>query len=211
VFGVNAVSPAQWQRVVDGWFFNVLPDLNQNNPDMARYLEQNAIWWAEEGGLDGFRLDTFPYVLRAFWAEFHKQLFQVYPRFSTVGEVFNGDPTITSFFAGGRQLSDGIDTGVSAVFDFPLFFKLRDVLLNNKQPSEFEQVFREDWLYPHPERLVTFLGNHDTVRFMGEKGATHEKLKAAFALLVNECPSRSFCGFDSQFPRRFPQRPLFIT
>jgi glycosidase len=178
------VPPAQWQHVVDGWFFNVLPDLNQNNPDMARYLEQNAIWWAEEGGLDGFRLDTFPYVPRTFWAEFHKQLFQVYPHFSTVGEVFNGDPTITSFFAGGRQLADGIDTGVSAVFDFPLFFKLRDVLLNNKQPSEFEQVFREDWLYPHPDMLVTFLGNHDTVRFMGEKGATREKLKAAFALLL---------------------------
>ncbi len=178
------VPPAQWRRVVDGWFFNVLPDMNQNNPDMARYLLQNAIWWAEEGGLDGFRLDTFPYVPRSFWSEFHKTLFQVYPQFATVGEGFNSDPTVTSFFAGGQKRSDGIDSGVSSVFDFPLFFKLRDVLLNNKQPSELEQVFREDWLYPHPEMLVTFLGNHDTVRFMGEKNATREKLKAAFALLL---------------------------
>jgi glycosidase len=178
------VPPPQWRHVVDGWFFNVLPDLNQNNPDMARYLLQNAIWWAEEGGLDGFRLDTFPYVPRSFWSEFHKVLFQVYPQFTTVGEVFNGDPTVTSFFAGGQQRPDGIDSGVSTVFDFPLFFKLRDILLKNKQASELEQVLREDWLYPHPERLVTFLGNHDTARFMGEKGATREKLKAAFALLL---------------------------
>src|SRR5260370_42118120 len=91
---------------------------------------------------------------------------------------------VTSFFAGGQQRPDGIDSGVSTVFDFPLFFKLRDILLKNKQPGELEQVLREDWLYPHPERLVTFLGNHDTVRFMGEKGATHEKLKAAFALVL---------------------------
>jgi neopullulanase len=178
------IPPAQWRHVVDGWFFNVLPDLNQNNPDMARYLFQNSVWWAEEGGLDGFRLDTFPYVPRSFWSEFHKSLFQIYPHFTTVGEAFNGDPTVTSFFAGGQPRYDGIDSGVSTVFDFPFFFTMRDVLLKNKQPAQLEQVFREDWLYPHPENLVTFLGNHDTARFMGETGATREKLKAAFALLL---------------------------
>jgi len=178
------VPPAQWKHVVDGWFFNVLPDLNQNNPDMAQYLLQNAVWWAEEGGLDGFRLDTFPYVPRSFWSKFHKSLFQIYPHFATVGEVFNGDPTVTSFFDGGQARADGVDSGVSTVFDFPLFFKLRDVLLKDKEPAQFEDVFREDWLYPHPDRLVTFIGNHDTTRFMGEPGATPEKLKAAFALLL---------------------------
>jgi glycosidase len=178
------VPPAQWKHVVDGWFFNVLPDLNQNNPDMAQYLLQNAVWWAEEGGLDGFRLDTFPYVPRNFWSEFHKSLFQIYPHFASVGEVFNPDPTVTSFFDGGQPRYDGIDSGVSTVFDFPLFFTMRDVLLKDKQPDQLEQILREDWLYLHPERLVTFLGNHDTVRFMGEPGATRAKLKAAFALLL---------------------------
>jgi glycosidase len=169
---------------VDGWFFNVLPDLNQNNPDMARYLIQNTLWWAEEGGLDGFRLDTFPYVPRTFWAEFHKTVFQVYPKSDSVGEAFNADPTITSFFVGGQPRYDGIDSGVSTVFDFPFFFTLRDVLLHDKPAEQLEDVFRNDWLYPHPEMLVTFIGNHDTARFMGEPGATKEKLKAAFALLL---------------------------
>ncbi|MFY9562504.1 MAG: alpha-amylase family glycosyl hydrolase [Terriglobales bacterium] len=178
------VPSSRWRHVVDGWFFNVLPDLNQNNPDMARYLIQNSLWWAEEGGLDGFRLDTFPYVERSFWSEFHKTVFQVYPKLDTVGEVFNSDPTLTSFFAGGKPRYDGIDSGVSTVFDFPFFFTLRDVLLRDKPAEQLEDVFRSDWLYPHPEMLVTFIGNHDTGRFMGEPGATKEKLKASFALLL---------------------------
>jgi glycosidase len=178
------VPPTQWKHVVDGWFFNVLPDLNQNNPDMAQYLLQNAVWWAEEGGLDGFRLDTFPYVPRSFWSEFHKSLFDIYPNFTTVGEVFNRDPIVTSFFDGGQARADHIDSGVSTVFDFPFFVTIRDVLLKDKEPAELEQILRDDWLYAHPERLVTFIGNHDTVRFMGESGATRDKLKAAFALLL---------------------------
>lgn len=178
------VPKTRWQHVVDGWFFDILPDLNQNNPDVAQYLIQNTLWWMEEGGLDGLRLDTFPYVERNFWAQFHKRIFEVYPKSDSVGEAFNPDPTITSFFVGGQARYDGIDSGVSTVFDFPFFFTLRDVLLRDKPVELLEDVFRNDWLYPHPEMLVTFIGNHDTVRFMGEPGATKEKLKAAFALLL---------------------------
>ena len=178
------VPPEKWRNVVDGWFFNVLPDLNQNNPDMAQYLTQNALWWAEEGGVDGFRLDTFPYVPRRFWSEFHQELFHVYPQFDTVGEVFHFDPTITSFFVGGQKRYDGIDSGVPTVFDFPFFSTLREVLLHDKPAIRLEDVFRQDWLFTHPEMLVTFLGNHDTVRFMGEPGGSKETLKAAFSLLL---------------------------
>ena len=58
-------------------------------PPQERPL-QNTIWWIEETGADGLRLDTFPYVGRPFWHEFHAQLLQLYPHLSTVGEVFNG-------------------------------------------------------------------------------------------------------------------------
>jgi len=50
--------------------------------------------------------------------------------------------------------------------------------------SGLENVLSQDWMYPHPERLVTFLGNHDTSRFMGQAGATVAELKMAFALLA---------------------------
>ena len=169
--------------ITEGWFANALPDLNEENPLVAKYLIQNAIWWIETAGLDGLRIDTFPYVNRAFWQQFHAQLRALYPKLTTVGEVFNSDPTITSYFAGGVE-HDGIDTGLYTPFDFPIYFTLRSVLVHQEPMTKFEDILRQDRLYPHPERLVTFLGNHDTMRFLNEPGATPAELKMAFALLA---------------------------
>lgn len=177
---------SSWQErrgITEGWFANVLPDLNQENPMVADYLIQNAVWWIETAGLDGLRIDTFPYVSRAFWQKFHAQLHALYPKLTTVGEVFNGDPTITSYFAGGVD-HDGIDTGLYTPFDFPLYFTLRSVLVHGEPMTKLEDILRQDRLYPHPERLVTFLGNHDTLRFLSESGATAAELKIAFGLLA---------------------------
>ncbi len=177
---------ASWRDqhdVTEGWFANVLPDLNQENPLVKQYLIQNAVWWVETAGLDGLRLDTFPYVGRAFWQDFHAELHTLYPHITTVGEVFNADPTITSFFAGGATHA-GIDTGLDTPFDFPVYFTLREVLTGKKPMSALDDVLRQDRLYPHPERLVTFLGNHDTTRFMHAPSATTADLKMGFALLA---------------------------
>lgn len=173
--------------VTEGWFANVLPDLNQENPAVSQYLIQNAIWWTEETGLDGIRLDTFPYVGRPFWHDFHAELHGLYPRLTTVGEVFNGDATITSAFAGGAVrtgLRSDEDTGLDTPFDFPSYFALRDVFLKDQPFTRLTDVLRQDSLYPHPERLVPFFGNHDVVRFMSEPGATLSRLKLAFAVLT---------------------------
>jgi glycosidase len=160
-----------------------MPDLNQENPLVATYLIQNAIWWIETAGLDGLRIDTFPYVGRAFWAQFHGAIHSIYPELTTVGEVFNPDAMITSYFGGGAS-HDGIDTGLDTPFDFPTYFALRDVLLRGKPMTELESVLAEDHLYPHPERLVTFFGNHDTIRFLSEPNSNLGKLKLAFAFLA---------------------------
>jgi len=176
--------PGLWRNVVEGWFANVLPDLNQEDPDVAQYFIQNALWWAEETGLDGYRLDTFPYVSRRYWAEWHQALRKVYPRLTTIGEVFNRDPDITSFFAGGRAQFDGIDSGVSTVFDFPFFFALRDVVTSGAAPQRIVDVLAHDRLYPRPALLVPFLGNHDVTRLASAKGMSTDKLKLAFSILL---------------------------
>jgi glycosidase len=67
-------DPQQSQEVTDGWFVDLLPDMNQENPLVSKYLIQNAEWWVESAGLDGLRLDTFPFVGRAFWHDFHSRL-----------------------------------------------------------------------------------------------------------------------------------------
>lgn len=187
---------ATWEEqrdVTEGWFANVLPDLNQENPLVRQYLIQNTIWWIEESGADGLRYDTFPYVGRAFWQSLNGELRVLYPRLTTVGEIFDPDPVVTSFFAGGVT-REGIDTGLTTPFDFPMQFAIRDALSHRNFMSAgairhgdlraLEEVLGDDWLYPHPERLVTFIGNHDTSRFLSQPGVGVPDLKIAFALLA---------------------------
>jgi glycosidase len=167
---------------LDGWFANALPDMNTENPSVAVYLRQNAVWWIEETGADGLRIDTFPYVDRAFWHGFNGELKMLFPRLTDVGEVFNGDPVITSSFAGGVTRA-GVDTGLYTPFDFPTYFALRDVFTKGAPMSRLADVLAEDSLYPHPERLVVFMGNHDTQRFAtAAKDAGAVKLALAYVL-----------------------------
>ena len=176
--------PLLRKNLTDGWFFGLLPDMNTEDPLVVAYLVQNSIWWAEISGLDGYRLDTFPYVPRTFWAEWHAELRRIYPRLSTIGEVFHPDPTVTSFFVGGRRGWDGIDTQLTTVFDYPMYFVLREVLLGDAPASRVANILRQDSLYPHPEFLVPFFGNHDVPRFAGVAGATPVKLKLAYGLTL---------------------------
>ena len=176
--------PRLWRNLTEGWFAGVLPDMNTENPLVAQYLLQNAIWWAEGSGLDGFRVDTFPYVSRQFWSRWHAGLRRIYPQLTTIGEVFHPDASVTSFFAGGQKRYDGIDSGVSTLFDYPLYFALRDVLLRGAPVGHIADVLRRDSLYPRPEELVTFSGNHDVARFASAEGSSAAKLKLAFALTL---------------------------
>jgi glycosidase len=177
-------SERQYRSVIEGWFVNLLPDLNTDEPKVEQYLVDNALWWTEISGLDGLRLDTFPYSSLRSWSIWHQQLRQVFPHLTTIGEVSDRDPTITAFFEGGRKQWDGVDSGVTTVFDFPLYYALRDVLLRGEPVGRLIDVLRLDWLYPRPSALVPFIGNHDTKRFMGEAGASPQKLMAAFSLLL---------------------------
>ncbi len=186
-------TPYQRAQVTDGWFANFLPDLNQENPLVRQYLIQNVLWWVESTGADGLRYDTFPYVGRAFWQSLNGQLHRLYPHLTTVGEIFNPNPVITSYFAGGVA-REGIDTGLSTPFDFPLCLALRAALSHHDQVPggpvrhndlrALDEVLSEDSLYPHPERLVTFFGNHDMMRFLSQPGVGPDDLKLAFGLLA---------------------------
>ncbi len=182
---VDPHAPARLSKnLSEGWFFGVLPDLNTGNPLVAQYLLQNSIWWAESSGLDGYRLDTFPYVPRKFWAAWHNGLRRIYPNLSTIAEVFHPDPDVTSFFAGGQKRYDGIDSGASTLFDYPLYFTLRDVLLHGAPVGRIADVLRHDSLYPHPDSLITFFGNHDVTRLATESGSSPAKLQLAFGLAM---------------------------
>ena len=175
---------AMKRNLTEGWFFGVLPDMNTENPLVEEYLLQNSIWWAESSGLDGFRVDTFPYVGRKFWSFWHAGLRRLYPNLTTIGEVFHPDPSVTSFFQGGVRRYDGIDSGLSTVFDFPMYSTLRDVLLRNAPAGRIADVLRQDALYSRPDLLVPFFANHDVPRFASAEGSSAAKLKLVFGLTL---------------------------
>ena len=167
---------------LDGWFVDSLPDMNTDDATVAQYLRQNAVWWVEETGADGLRIDTFPYVGREFWHEYMAELKELYPRLTEVGEVSNADPVVNSSFAEGVTRA-GVDTGLYTPFDYPMFFAAQDVFAKGAPMSKLAAVLGEDSLYPHPERLVPFLGNHDRQR-IAEEVPDDSLRRVAFAFLL---------------------------
>jgi neopullulanase len=172
------------RETLEGWFMGLLPDLNQNDPDVAIYLIQNALWWVGITGLDAIRQDTMPYVPRTFWAEWTRALKKEYPRLITLGEVWERNPEVVAFFQGGRARFDGVDTGVDSLFDFPLFYTVREVFIRGAPMTSIPERLASDFLYVDPKLLVTFLGLHDVERFMHEPGATAEGLMLALTFLL---------------------------
>jgi glycosidase len=177
-------TPELQKSTLDGWFINILPDLNQDDPEVARYLIQNTLWWIGVAGFDAVREDTLPYVPRRFWCDWMTAIKREYPQVTVVGEVFDGDPALTSFFQGGMKRFDGVDSRVDTVFDFPLLYPIRRAFGEGKPVHEVAGTLAHDYLYPRPDLLVTFLGNHDVPRFMNEMGASIAGLKLALTLLL---------------------------
>ena len=172
------------KRNLEGWFVDILPDFNQDDPEVAKYLIQNSIWWIERAGFDAIRMDTLPHVPRTFWAKWGAAVKREYPKLNILGELFDGDPALVAYFQTGRKGHDGIDTQIDTLFDFALYYAVRDAFAQGKSVRGVSQVFAHDWLYPRPEVLATFLANHDVSRFMGEPAATIDGLKLADTLLM---------------------------
>ncbi len=170
---------------LSGWFINILPDLNQDDEEVARYIIQNTLWWIGISGIDGIRQDTLPYVPRKFWRDWTAAIRREYPNFKVVGEMWDGDPALVSFFQGGRARYDGVDSGIEALFDFPLFYAVRKAFTDQgAKLREIPKILSEDRLYPDPDNLLTFVGLHDVSRFMSESGANFNASRLAHTLIL---------------------------
>lgn len=171
------------KSTLEGWFINILPDLNQNDPEVATYLIQNSLWWVGMTGLDAIRQDTLPYVPRGYWSQWTTAVKKSYPQLTVLGEMFDAKPELVSFFQGGRRQFDGVDSGIDTLFDFPLYYAMRDVFAGKQPMTRLQQTLAADTNYVDARTLVTFLGLHDVGRFMNEPGATPEGLQLAFTFL----------------------------
>lgn len=183
-------SQAERDNLVRGWFNELLPDLNQDEPEVSKYLIQNALWWAGMTGIDGIRQDTIQYMPRNFIRDWSAAILKQYPKFYLVGEVFEEDSAQTAFFQGGRKGWDGIDTNLPSVFDFKLWRTSQEVFTGKKPARALRDVLKYDGLYPNINRVTTLTNNHDTDRFMSLPGATLEgaMMHTAFILSTRGIP-----------------------
>jgi neopullulanase len=177
-------------NTLDGWFSDDMPDMNQDEPEVARYEIQNSLWWVGITGIDGIRQDTIQYVPRTFIRDLSDALHRQYPRMWMVGEVFEDNAAQTAFFIGGHKGWDGIDTKLDSDFDFSLWHASLEVFTNKKPMRALRDQLKFDALYPDPSKITTMVNNHDTRRFMSLEGASLEgaMLHTAFMLTVRGTP-----------------------
>ncbi len=183
-------SQAERDNLLKGWFNELLPDNNHDEPEVAKYQIQNALWWIAMAGIDGIRQDTIQYMPRTFIRDWSSAILKQYPRIYLVGEVFERDSAHTAFFQGGKIGWDGIDTNLPSVFDFKLWETSQEVFTGKKPMRALRDVLKYDGLYPNINRVTTLTNNHDTDRFMSLSGATKEgaRLHVAFMLATRGIP-----------------------
>lgn len=187
---VQDIHAADYERKIatDGWFTQVMPDLNQRNRHVARYLIQSSIWWIEFAGINGIRQDTHPYADFDFMAEWCKEVLEEYPNFNIVGETWLNSNVLVSFWQKDSKLAAPRNSNLPTVMDFPL-----QGLMNKAFDEEttdwagglywLYDYITQDLVYANPMNLLTFLDNHDTSRFYTREEQTKNITRYKQALL----------------------------
>ena len=186
-------SKVDKRETVDGWFVRSMPDLNQKNPYVMTYLIQNSEWWIETVGIDGIRMDTYPYADRKAMSQWMKILNEEYPNFNTVGETWVTEPAYTAAWQKDSKLSK-VNSYLKTVMDFSFYDKIN--LAKHEETDAWwkglNRIYNSlcyDYLYENPSSVMAFIENHDTDRFL-ENGKDTLALKQALALLltINRIP-----------------------
>ena len=186
-------SDVDMKETVEGWFVPTMPDLNQKNPHVMKYLIQNSIWWIETVGIDGIRMDTYPYADADAMAEWMKTLNEEYPNFNVVGETWVTEPPYTAAWQKDSKIAKK-NSNLKTVMDFSFYDKINQAKREDTDGflTGMNRVYNNfvyDDLYPHPSSVMAFIENHDTDRFLGNgKDTTALKQALAILLTVNRIP-----------------------
>lgn len=163
-------SKHDFEKAVDGWFVEPMPDLNHRNRHVARYLMQSSIWWIEYAGIDGIRQDTHPYADFDMMAQWCKEINEEYPDFNIVGETWLNSNVGVSFWQKDSKLAHPRNSNLRSVMDFPLMSIMGSAF--DEETNEWDKglarihdYLSQDIIYADPQNLLIFLDNHDTDRF----------------------------------------------
>lgn len=173
--------------MMNGWFDKHMPDMNQNNPFVKNYITQSHIWWIEEMGVDGFRLDTYAYNDLGFMAEWGEAIDREYPKMTYFGETWVHGVPNQAYFTKGDKINQGIDSKLQGVTDFQAYWGIIEAL-NGKfgwmdGVVRLYNTFANDFMYEDPYKNVVFLDNHDLSRFLSVVGEDINKFNSGIAWL----------------------------
>ena len=180
-------SQADRNKMLDGWFVPSMPDLNQRNPYVQNYLTQNHIWWIEYAGIDGLRLDTYPYNDGEYMADWAQKLKAEFPNLSIFGETLVNSVSSQAFFTSGNTVNRGFDTHLPGITDAVMKDAIYEAL--NGKPGWTDGIFRLyatvalDFQYKDPTKNVIFMDNHDMSRFYSMVNEDFNKYKTGLAIL----------------------------
>lgn len=175
----------------DGWFTSTMPDLNQSNPKTLTYLIQNAIWWIEYSGLDGFRVDTYSYNDKEGIANWTKAITDEYPNFNIVGEVWLHNQAQIAYWQKDSKIGalQNFNSHCPSVMDFTLhdaigvMFKEDNASWNDGMIKAYDN-FVNDFLYQDIDNLMVFAENHDTGRINEIYNGSLDHYKLAMTLVA---------------------------
>lgn len=159
-------------KMVDGWFVPTMPDLNQRNRHVAKYLIQNSIWWIEYSGVDGIRQDTYPYADYDMMVDWIEAVEKEYPQYNIVGEAWLNNPIGTSFWQRNSPINPN-NTKLKSVMDFRFMGLSHSAFFEetgewNGGLHGIYDHMTYDFIYPDIYNVLRFLDNHDTDRFLKE-------------------------------------------
>jgi len=181
-------APEEKARFFDGWFVETMPDLNQRNPLVARYLIQNTLWWLEYANLSGIREDTYSYADPAFLNDWNRAIVEEYPHMNVVGEEMDARPHMVAYWQKGVVNRDGYASELPTVMDFPLSDTAAEALAepesHNKGLIRIYEIIAADYLYADPMRLMVFPDNHDRPRILAQVDNKPELAKANLILMA---------------------------
>jgi len=175
-------------KLEKGWFVTEMPDLNQRNELLATYMKQNTIWWIEHAGIDGIRMDTYPYPDKEYMAEWSQYVLDAYPDFNIVGEAWVNGIAMEGYWQDDDKMNTGYDSNLPNVTDFPLERAfVQSFSTESGWRSGLEKVYytlAQDIVYQDPMKNVIFLDNHDLTRFYTQIGESKADFKMGYAMLM---------------------------
>lgn len=176
-----------------------LDDLNTGNPVVRAALKAAYGDWIRRAGVDAFRVDTAKFVEHAFWNDFFHSTDPAEPGilaqaaatgrddFLAFGEIYETSAPFTD--TADLKISSFLGTPAApelpSVLAFPLYADLAATLGVAGAPTTAlgYRLLRMNApeLYPRPERIPTFVDNHDVPRFLA--GGSPDALAQALAFL----------------------------